>query len=252
MKKIFGGIDLESNYESDAMLKGRLAQKFLAERQDVHEKLTAVFIEKVRELGFSDVTEDDVVIEPAPGILIRPTDQSMAATPDMLVFLRIKPHIRMVVEIKFTVKYADIQQLLNLYSDQCQMQIMVFDAIGSMLLLANSNDATSLQLVPNVAPICDINSLFILPNIEWQQDTKEKLTFLHTLCKTVAPQLLNGQDAAYNPQAPSTLKKAVAAIQGGLVKRRGRTRRHTDCLAYVFVRFFNFQDLPSVTRFARK
>ena len=237
------------------MKKGSLAQPIIAQRVDVCEELKLVFLSCLQELDPHVVVDlaDDIGIELAPGISILPqTDsQRLAATPDMVIFLKQSPKILMTVEIKFTInwKESDAKEMLTRYSDQCKMQVMVLNGIGAILLLADSSLATNLTDVRRVSPICQFVTRVIRPDSVWVQETRASINFLSILSNRIIPQLLNGQDQTYNPLASSTYNKAVQVVEDGTHRTRNGRSYRGQCEAYVIAKYVNFEILQFTDRY---
>jgi hypothetical protein len=253
LKNAFGGMCTLSHRESIPMRKGTLAQEFLASRKDVQDNLKKIFIDKLKNIGVTNINFEDIVINTKPGICVLFGEQFKAATPDILIYLAKDPSTVIVGEIKFTADYSNTK-LQVLYTDQVQFQIQIKKALGAVLLLADASACSTLDLVETVASVCDVNAIFFPPDLSWQKDTNIYLKFLLTFCTVFAPQLLNGHDQLYNVVAPACKKKAVALIGESAISRKGRTLRKSGCQCYVTGKFVDFDVPPSAVfvKHARK
>ena len=123
---IFGGLCQKKYGATDAMTKGVLAQPFIAGRSDVCKELTLLFVSHLQVVDPLFVVEDPmnaIEIEQFPGISISPhmDSQRLAASPDMVIFLKNRPKICMTVEIKFSIDWKNRKKMLDRYVHQCKM-----------------------------------------------------------------------------------------------------------------------------------
>ena len=248
---IFGGLCQKKYGATDAMTKGVLAQPIIAGRTDVCKELTLLFVSHLQVLDPLFVVEDPmnaIEIEQFPGISISPhmDSQRLAASPDMVIFLKNRPKICMTVEIKFSIDWKNRKKMLDRYVDQCKMQVMVLSGIGGILLVADSSLVKSIADVRSVASICQFVTQFIPRDPVWEQGTRASIILLTRLSNCIKPQLLNSQELTCNPLAPSTYYDAVQIIDDGShCIRKGRSHRFTDCESFINAIFLNFEILPA-------